>query len=106
MFCQAVDARHPGVRLLGWRRRVTLSGGGEVTETILASDSGLHRFQYGLEPLPAPLTYHRATIDVIEDPAGSLVVYSVDVRPDEMAAPLGQTYGSALACLRDVIEAD
>ena len=45
-----------------------------------------------------------ATIDVIEDREGSLVLFSVDAMPDAMIAPLSQAYGAALASLKNLLE--
>ena len=43
--------------------------------------------------MPVPIAFHLGTLDVIEDAAGSLVVYSQQVEPDE----LGDIVGPAVA---------
>ena len=65
-------------------RTVVVSGGLEVKEQIRVRDDKLRRLQYSLVEGPMPLDDHRATIDVLEDGDGAIVVYSVDVAPDEL----------------------
>ncbi len=84
-------------------RRVTMSTGGGADERLIHNDDRLRRQQYRVEGVPG-ITYHQATIDVIDDPAGSLVVYSVDVEPAAMAPMLGQVYENGLEGLRAWLE--
>lgn len=64
-------------------RSVTLESGMSVREHIVTIDHGLRRFQYEVVPDSANgIESHLATVDVLEDPTGSLVIWSVDVKPD------------------------
>jgi carbon monoxide dehydrogenase subunit G len=71
----------------GNMRHVELAVGFCLEEEIVTSDDALRRFQYrivesnvGSSKGPVSnLIDHLATVDVIEDGAGSLVIYSADV---------------------------
>jgi hypothetical protein len=89
--------------LTGDTRRVTMSTGGWADEQLLVNDDELRRQQYSVIGVPA-LEHHQATIDVIDDPVGSLVIYSVDVEPAAMLPMLHQIYDAGLAGLRDHVE--
>ncbi len=67
-------------------RTVTLRGGGiRLTEEIITNDADLRRFQYRIIDGDLPIEHHIGTIDVIEVEGKSLVVYSTDVEPAELA---------------------
>ena len=85
-------------------RHVVTSSGVEVDEVIVTNDGTLRRFQYSLQPGVVPIEQHLATVDVLDDGVGALVVYSVDVQPDAMAAPMQQTIEAAVAGLKDHVE--
>jgi hypothetical protein len=87
----------------GDTRRVTMSTGGWADEQLVANDDRLRRQQYRVVRVPA-LEHHQATIDVLEDPVGSLVIYSVDVEPAAMLPMLHQIYDAGLVGLRDHVE--
>jgi hypothetical protein len=64
-------------------RTVTLESGVSVRERVVTVDNGLRRFQYEVLPDEGTgIERHLATVDVLDDPAGSLVMWSVDVKPD------------------------
>ena len=103
-----IAAWFPGVAactLDGDVRHVTTTNGVEVDEEIVTNDAGLRRFQYSLRPGPVPLEQHLATVDVIEDGDGSLVVYSCDVRPDELGPAMQQSADGAVDGLKRHLEA-
>jgi hypothetical protein len=61
----------------GNRRHVEFAEGFSLEEEIVTSDDELRRFQYrGIEREPMDWI---ATVDVIEDGAGSLVIYSTEI---------------------------
>ncbi|XGU20568.1 SRPBCC family protein [Rhodococcus sp. 3Y1] len=66
-------------------RTVTLRGGIRLTEEIITNDADLRRFQYRIIDGDLPIEHHIGTIDVIEVEGKSLVVYSTDVEPAELA---------------------
>ena len=64
-------------------RTVTLESGVSVRERVVTVDNDLRRFQYEVLPDEGTgIERHLATVDVLDDPCGSLVVWSVDVKPD------------------------
>lgn len=64
-------------------RAVTLENGMSVREHVVTIDDSLRRFQYEVVPDDVNgIHEHLATVDVLDDPAGSLVIWSVDVAPD------------------------
>ncbi|MCU1502369.1 MAG: hypothetical protein JWM12_1723 [Ilumatobacteraceae bacterium] len=85
-------------------RHVTTSSGIEVDEVIVTNDGQLRRFQYSLQPGAVPVEQHLATVDVVDDGDGSLVIYSVDVAPDAFAPAMQQTIEAAVAGLKAHVE--
>ena len=64
-------------------RTVTLESGMSVRERVVTVDDALRRFQYEVLPdAGTGIERHLATVDVLDDPVGSLVIWSVDVQPD------------------------
>jgi hypothetical protein len=84
-------------------RTCTMAGGGELKEEIVTNDSGLRRLQYRITE-GVPLEYHLATVDVLEDRDGALVIYSADVQPAEAADVMGPTFESGLEGLKAHLE--
>jgi hypothetical protein len=81
-------------------RTVTVGGGAvEVKEQISRRDDALRRLQYGIVDGPMPVTYHCATIDVLEDGEGAILVYAVDYEPAELEGIFGPMPGGAVQAL-------
>lgn len=80
-------------------RTVTLPGGMEIKEQIQVRDDALRRLQYGIVEGPLPAQLHRATIDVLEDGDGAVVVYAVDIEPDELKPVFDQMTAGAVQAL-------
>lgn len=68
----------------------------EIKERIVVSDPVLRRFQYSIVDGPMVPELHVATIDVIEEGDGCLVVYSCDLRPDDLLSLFDGIYKSGL----------
>ena len=98
----------PGVAettLDGSVRHVVTTTGVEVDEHIVTSDDDLRRFQYRIPPGGVvPYEHHIATIDVIEDGDGALVIYSSDVAPDSVGPGLQKTLEAAVTGLKTYLE--
>ncbi|HZE67284.1 MAG TPA: SRPBCC family protein [Sporichthyaceae bacterium] len=84
-------------------RVVTLGDGTVIDEDILTSDDALRRFQYTIKS-GLPVEHHIGTFDVLEDGAGSLVVYAADVRPDELAPTFDAVMGQGIQDLKAFCE--
>lgn len=80
-------------------RTVTLPGGMEIKEQIQVRDDVLRRMQYGIVEGPLPVQLHRATLDVLEDGDGAIVVYAVDVEPAELKPVFDQMTAGAVQAL-------
>jgi Polyketide cyclase / dehydrase and lipid transport len=76
-----------------------------ITEEIVTVDDDLRRFQYSITEMPIPVEFHLATIDVLEDGDGSLIVYGVDVRPDMLKDILAPTISGACVGMKKHFEA-
>lgn len=87
----------------GSTRTCTMAGGGELEEEIVTNDSELRRLQYHITE-GVPLEYHLATVDVLDDGDGALVIYSADVQPAEAAVLMGPTFESGLEGLKAHLE--
>jgi uncharacterized protein YndB with AHSA1/START domain len=86
-------------------RHVVTTTGVEVDEHIVTSDAGLRRFQYRIPPGGVvPYEHHLATIDVLDDTDGALVIYSGEVLPDSFGPGLQQTLEAAVQGLKTYLE--
>jgi hypothetical protein len=84
-------------------RVVTLGDGTEIDEDVVTNDDALRRFQYTIKS-GLPVEHHIGTFDVLEDGAGSIVVYGADVRPDEIAPTFDAVMGQGIQDLKAFCE--
>ncbi len=84
-------------------RVVTLGDGTEIDEDVVTNDDELRRFQYTIKS-GLPVEHHLGTFDVLEDGAGSIVVYGTDVRPDDLAPTFHAVTGQGLQDLKAFCE--
>jgi carbon monoxide dehydrogenase subunit G len=75
-----------------------------VTEEIVTVDDDLRRFQYSITEMPVPVEMHVSTIDVLPDGDGTLLIYGVDVKPDELAGILAPAIQGAAAGIKKHVE--
>jgi len=96
----------PGLGTVGFDGSVrTIDMGGlTIREEVVTNDDDLRRFQYRITEAPMPTEYHLATIDVLDDGDGSLVVYSCEILPDELKEILDPTLAGALEGLQRYCE--
>jgi hypothetical protein len=87
----------------GSTRSCTVAGGGELEEEIVTNDPALRRLQYRIKE-GMPVDFHLATIDVLEDGDGALVIYGADLEPDEVADVMGPAFESGLEGLKAHLE--
>lgn len=87
----------------GSARVCTVAGGIELEEEIITNDSDLRRLQYRITK-GMPLDFHLATVDVLDDGDGALVIYSSDVEPDDVADAMGPLFESGLDGLKARLE--
>jgi hypothetical protein len=85
-------------------RTITLDGGMDLNEEIVTNDPALRRFQYRIVGGAMPVEFHLGTVDVIEDGAGSLVIYSTDIRPDDFIGLVGPATEGGLGGLKAKLE--
>lgn len=92
----------PGVESASMRdnqRIIRLRNGDVVSERIVTCDHELRRLQYQIAS-GVPVQEHLATIDVIPDgPVRCLIIYGIDVTPDDLAAALGGAVARGLVRL-------
>ena len=86
-------------------RTIELGPDTVLDERIVTSDGDLRRLQYAIISGMPEGTQHLATIDVIEDGSGSLVVYGTDVTPDELAPMILGAIGAGIEGLKSYVEA-
>ncbi|MDQ3430638.1 MAG: hypothetical protein M3467_00090 [Actinomycetota bacterium] len=80
-----------------------LAGGHELREDVVNVDHGLRRFQYRITE-GVPVDYHLGTVDVLEDGQNSLVVYSTEITPDELADVVGPSIEGGVQGLKAHLE--
>jgi carbon monoxide dehydrogenase subunit G len=88
----------------GGQRHCELDGGVPLDEEIVTNDAELRRFQYRIVGGAVPVTSHLGTVDVLEQGGSSLVVYSTEVTPDEVAGTLGPAVEDGLRGLKSYCE--
>jgi hypothetical protein len=87
----------------GASRTVQIHNGPVIAEDIITSDQVLRRFQHAIRS-GLPLDSHLATIDVLDDGSGALVVYGADVTPPEAASMMAGLLSEALDGLKRFVE--
>ena len=90
--------------LTGDIRQCVMEGGLTVQEQVVTNDGALRRFQYRIIG-GLPFTHHLATVDVLDDPEGALVVYGADLEPGD-GAQMSQAFAGALDSLKVKVEGD
>ncbi len=88
----------------GDTRHCELDGGVPLDEEIVTNDAALRRFQYRIVGGGVPVESHLATIDVLDHGGSSLVLYSTEVTPDEIAGTLGPAVEDGLKGLKSYCE--
>lgn len=102
----AISTWFPGIETTiadGGERRCSVAGGIQLVEQIVTVDHELRRFQYSISE-GMPVEFHLATVDVLPDRDGSLVIYSTDVLPDEAKEPMDAALAQGLAGLKTHLE--
>jgi len=84
-------------------RSCTLAGGHELHEDVVNVDGDLRRFQYRVTG-GLPVDHHLGTVDVLEDGLNSLVVYSTEITPDELADVVGPSIEGGVQGLKAYLE--
>ncbi|MHB8219991.1 MAG: SRPBCC family protein [Acidimicrobiales bacterium] len=93
-FLSGIDS----FRLEGEDRVIGMFGM-EIRERLVARDDDDRSITYSVVD-GVPLERHEATIAVAPAGTGSVVTWSFDVTPDEMAPIFADTYGKALQALQ------
>jgi hypothetical protein len=75
-----------------------------VRERLVMRDDDKRVLTYSIVESPMNLEHHEATIRVDDAPEGAHVTYDAAVVPDHLLDMLVQTYGQALAALKDKVE--
>jgi carbon monoxide dehydrogenase subunit G len=79
--------------------RIVTAMGAEIRERCTVDDP-LRRFTYTITDGPMAFDFHRATIDVLEDGDGSIVVYAIELEPSDLVAIMDAITASGVAGLQ------
>ena len=86
-------------------RSCELEGGVPLEEEIVTNDDELRRFQYRIVGGVVPAESHLSTVDVLGlDGGRSLVVYSTEITPDELAGTMGPAVEGGVRGLKEYCE--
>lgn len=86
-------------------RSCELQGGVPLEEEIVTNDPALRRFQYRIVGGGVPADSHLGTVDVLPlDGGRSLVVYSTEIAPDELAGTMGPAIDGGVRGLKEYCE--
>lgn len=85
-------------------RSCTLTGGHQLEEDVVNVDDERRRFQYRITG-GMPVEHHLGTVDVLEDgPDSSLVVYSTEIKSDDLAGMMGPAVEGGVQGLKAHLE--
>ncbi|WP_067639357.1 SRPBCC family protein [Nocardia coubleae] len=87
------------------QRTVTLADGATLIEKIVTNDAARRRLQYAVVGGDLPVTTHLGTVDVLpiaED--RSIVVYSTELEPADLADAFDSAISAGLAHLKSLLE--
>lgn len=102
-----VDEWFPAIsacRLDGDKRFCTMSGGGDLVETILDRDDATRTFRYSVDQHPLPVGRIMSSIRVSEAGSGASVSWEAEIEGDEpglseTAQMMEQVYASGIEAL-------
>jgi carbon monoxide dehydrogenase subunit G len=83
-------------------RIVTFANGLVVREPIVSVDDQRRRLVWG--STGGRTTHYNAALEVFPDGGGTRVVWTIDLLPDEMAAPVGAMQDQGLAALTRALD--
>jgi carbon monoxide dehydrogenase subunit G len=92
-----VDARRDGDA-----RVVTFANGLVVCELIVTLDDAMRRFAYA--SVGGRARHHNASIQVLPEGDGTRLVWTTDVLPDELAAPIGALVEQGAVVMKRTLE--
>ncbi|MBI2856695.1 MAG: SRPBCC family protein [Chloroflexi bacterium] len=78
--------------------------GGVLHEEVLLVDDRTLRLEYSVVGAPFHVAFHGAAIEVFPNDGGSLVVWTTNVEPDELAAGFSPGFDASLAGLKRAAE--
>lgn len=84
-------------------RTCTLPDGVAIKERVITVDEDAKRVVYTVTEGPLPMEFHCASVQVVEKNNQTNVVWIVDVKPDEMAAPLSEMMDSAAQSMAAIL---
>ena len=84
-------------------RLCTLADGQEIKERIISVDDIAKRLVYTVTDGPIPLDFHCSSVQVLEEATKTSVVWTVDVKPDEVAVPLSSMMDSAAHSMSEAL---
>ncbi len=87
-------------RLDGGDRLVTFANGVAVREAIVTVDDDRHRLTYAVVESPLGLRHHRASFEVMSSEAGSRLVWTTDVLPDEAVSVVAEFVNEGVRAIR------
>lgn len=79
--------------------RIVTAMGAEIREACTIDDP-LRRFTYTITDGPMTFDHHRATIDVLEDDDGCVVVYAIELEPGDLVAIMDAITASGVSGLQ------
>jgi carbon monoxide dehydrogenase subunit G len=83
-------------------RIVTFGNGMVVRELIISVDDERRRMAW--TAVGGRTTHYNAILEVLADRSGTRVVWTIDLLPDEMAAPIAAMQESGLAAMKATFE--
>lgn len=90
----------------GTVRCFVMQGAGRLCERILLRDPERRRLEYAVIESRAPLTSHRAAIQVDAHPEGTLLRWETDVEPVAVEPFIRQSMEAAITQLRRVLDTE
>lgn len=91
----------------GDTRRITFFNGAVAQEQLIGVDDASRRLAYSIVESSLDLTHHNAAAQVADDGTGrTLFNWTVDVLPDELAAPITAMMEAGLTAIQATLDRD
>ncbi len=88
-------------------REITFFNGAVARERLIGIDDGARRLAYSVIESRLNATHHNASAQVLDDGNGrSRFVWTIDVLPDELAAPIAELMDTGIEAIKATLAPD
>lgn len=89
----------------GDQRSCSLGDQGSLEELLVANDPHLKRVAYSITSSPFGFAHHHASMEIIEDADGAVVVWTTDFLPDALRETIEPVIDLGVSSIQEVLGA-